>query len=103
MSAPPVDSILNSTFKYYEVIGFDESMKDFAKMTILLAFNEYPNDGDPNDFKRANLVKTKFEDKFGKVWTCAFIKNGDFCTTYVKYFIEIEYKDYNISIWKSSN
>ncbi len=100
MAAPSIVSDLNSTFKYYEVDGFDESMKEFAKMTILLAFNEYPNDGDPNDFKRANLVRNKFEEKFGKSWTCTFIKDGDFCTSYSTYFIEIEYKGYNISIFK---
>ena len=103
MAAPSIFSNINLNFKYYEVNGFDESMKEFAKMAILLAFHEYPYDGDPNDGKRASLVKKKFEEKYGKTWSCTFIKDGDFRTTYFTYFIEIEYNKYNISIWRSSN
>ena len=32
-------------FLFTKINNADESMKDFAKMAILLAFQEYPDDG----------------------------------------------------------
>ena len=47
-------------------------MAEFAKMTILLAFHEYPINDNNNDYKRAELIKKKFDEKYGKYWSVLF-------------------------------
>ena len=77
--------------------GADKKMIDFAKMTILLAFEEYPN----NDLERCNLIASKFNETYGHNWGVSMIKNGDCLFYYHKYYLKIKYKDYNIKIMRT--
>ena len=83
--------------------GADNSMIDFAKMAILLAFHEYPINDDENEYKRAELVMKKFNEKYGNYWSVTFIIRGNFCCHYDNYFIRVKYYGYKISIWKNNS
>ena len=63
---------MSENFKFKYKIGADDSMAEFAKMTILLAFHEYPINDNNNDYKKAELVKKKFDEKYGKYWSVLF-------------------------------
>ena len=85
-------------FEFVNLIGTDQNMVDYAKMTILLAFNEYPYD----DFEKCRLIVCKFQEKYGSNWSCSVIENGSqFCFFY-SCFLEINYENYKIFIWKSA-
>lgn len=88
----------NDTFKFTQIIGMNQQMIEYAKMTILFAFHDYPE----SDYDKAVFVKDKFKEKYGGIWTCCFIKNGQIGTDYFEYWAHIEYNNYGISIWKSS-
>ena len=83
-------------------IGADDSMVEFVKMTILLAFHEYPINNEDNDYERAHLVKEKFNEKYGNYWSAAFIirGKGNIDSSYNTYYIKVHYNGYVISIWK---
>ena len=87
----------SSDFIFEEEIGADESMKDYAKMAILLAINNYPED----DHQKCRLIMEKFEEKYNGYWSCSFIKIGDSSTYYQDYYLKIRYKDYTIKISKN--
>ena len=71
---------------------------EYEKMAILLAIDEFP---DPeNDWKKANKVAQKFEEKYGGCWCVSFIKNGDVRFIYNDIYMKLTYKDYNIKIGK---
>ena len=91
-SAPPS----KSNFNFIKVEGTDDSMLEYAKMTILLAIEEFPNS--ENDWEKANIVAQKFEEKYGGCWCVSFIKNGDVRFIYDDIYIKLSYKDYNIKI-----
>ena len=97
-----IQQIVNrgGSMKFDNKIGADDSMIDFAKMTILLAFHEYPINDDNNDRKRADLLKQKFNEKYGKYWSVLFLVRGNISTNYITYFIDVHYNGYYISIWK---
>ena len=83
---------------FLNIIGADNSMSEYAKMTILLAFNEYPN----STYEKAKLVQKKFEEKYNGSWSCSFIKEGDFISHYSTYFLRTKpFKGFTISIWKN--
>ena len=88
-----------SQFIFEKVIGFDESMKDFAKMVILLAMKEYHD----NDDEKCTLISAKFEERYGGFWSCSLNKIG--CGSsifyYFGYFIRIKYDNYLIRIAKT--
>ena len=92
--------ISGSNFKYEKLEGADDKMVEFSKMAILLAFEEYPNDDDT--WKRAGLVREKFEEKYGGEWLVSLIKNGDVNFWYRRFYLKLKYKDYNIKIGKTS-
>ena len=95
MAAPtPTEDTLNFTRK----IGINDSMIDRTKMIILLAFHDYPQ----SDYDKAIFIKEKFKEKYGGIWSCGIIKNGEIGAEYFKYFIHVEYGGYRITIWKSS-
>ncbi len=104
MEAPTPISKINSfeiSQKYGEV---DDSMIEYAKMTILYATNEFPNnDGYIDDYKKANFVREKFNEKYRNYWSCCFSKSSQISSTYFNHWICLKYKDYVITIWKSSN
>ena len=77
--------------------GADESMKDYAKKTILLAMEEYPDD----HIEKAGLIKNKFKEKYGGNWLCSFVREGGVAFVYFDYFLSIEYEDYKITIAKT--
>ena len=90
----------SSQFIFEKVKGADESMKDFAKMVILLGMKEYPdNDGD-----KCNLILDKFEEHYEGHWSCSIIKNeyGESAFYQVGYFMRIKYGNYIIKIAKTS-
>ena len=86
-----------SQFVYEKCIIEDESMKDFAEMTILLALQKYPDD----DVEKCLLIKEKFEEKYGGRWGASFIKNGDSVCHYYGAFIKVKYAGYMIKILKT--
>ena len=79
----------SSQFIFVEEKGADESMKDFAKMTILLAIKEHPED----DHEKCLFVAKKFEDYY-------FIKDGDDSFYFHDVNIKIKYEGYTIKIAK---
>ena len=89
-SAPPS----NSKFNFIKVEGTNYSMLEYAKMAILLALYEYPED----DWKKANKVAQKFEENYGGYWCASFIKNGDVRFIYNDIYIKLSNKDYIIKI-----
>ena len=86
-----------SNFIFEKVVGADNSMIEYAKMTILLAIEEYPDD----DWKKSDFVAGKFEEKYGNEWVASFIKDGDYRFWYHDYYIKLKYKDYKIKIGKT--
>ena len=80
-------------FLFTKINNADESMKDFAKMAILLAFQEYPDDG----YKRCQLITEKFNERYKGYWICSIKKDGN---TYGYFYslIVIKYGDYKILI-----
>ena len=89
-SAPPS----KSSFNFIKVEEADKSMLEYAKMAILLALEDFPED----DWKKANKVAQKFEEKYGGYWCASFIKNGDVRFIYKDIYIKLSYKDYIIKI-----
>ena len=53
-SAPPT----KSSFIFEKTVGVDDSIKEYAKMCILLALEEFPYSED--DWKKCELVANKF-------------------------------------------
>ena len=88
----------NDTFNFLQILGMNDSMIEDTKMLILLAIHDYPND----DYKKATFIMNKFQEKYGGFWTCCFYKNGQISTNYFDFWVHLTYKDYRISIWKSS-
>ena len=89
-SAPP----LKSSFNLIKEEGTDNSIIEYAKMAILLAIDEFPDD----DWRKANKVAQKFEENYGGYWCVSFIKNGDVRFIYNDIYIKLRYKDYIIKI-----
>ena len=87
----------SSEFIFVKNKGADESMKDYAKMAILLAMKEHPDD----DCQKSALVQNKFEEKYGGYWGCSFVKEGGTCFHYKVYFLAIKFGSYKITIAKT--
>ena len=97
-SAPsPISNTYNS-FEIKDQRGANDSMIDFAKMTILYSLNKYPN----SDFDKAEFIKNQFKEKYGKIWSCCLLKNGGVSFDYFDYWITIKFNNYHIYIWKAS-
>ena len=99
--APSQKENLKSNFIFEKIDGPNKSMKEFAKMVILLALEEYPNP--ENDWDKCLLVSQKFSEKYGGKWCASFIKEGDCTIWYDGYYFKIKYKDYTIKIGKTPN
>ena len=95
-SAPLPTSSTYMSFDIKEKRGANDSMIEFAKMTILFSFNEYPKD----DIDKAEFIKKKFNEQYSKNWNCCFLKCGGISFHYFNYWIYIKYNDYDIHIWK---
>jgi hypothetical protein len=95
MDAPT--AIQNKQFEFIHCISIDPYIEDYAKMAILFAFNECPN----NDFEKCRLIVFKFQEKYGPTWSCSIIKEGNQYCQYFTYFLQIKFEDYTIYIWKS--
>ena len=89
----------SSQFIFVQCIGADEAMKDYAKMAILLAIKEHPDD----HLKKCQLIWSKFDERYGGRWNCTFVKEdagaGWYCAG--RFFIHIKYGDYKIMIFSS--
>ena len=87
-------------FKFENSNGADESMKDFAKMAILLALQKYPD----NNPKQCELIQEKFERQYRCPWNC--IKNkaglGGFSIHFNNCFITVTYGDFKYIIYNSN-
>ena len=85
----------SSQFTFLDTFQIDESMQDFSKMAILLAFQECPDDGG----KMCALIKSKFEERYGGKWLCCIYKDGYGNISFDCYAaISIKYLGYKISI-----
>ena len=71
-------------------------MKDYSKMAILFAMNEYPEDY----HKKCLLIEEKFEEKYKGFWNCSVIKDGDASFYYHDFYMKIKYGNYTIKICK---
>ena len=76
-------------FQFIRFEGDDESMKDYAKMAILLPIQEYPDD----DAEKSYLFVKKFEKRYGDIWSCGFIKEGGVVFFFYDIFISIKNND----------
>ena len=96
MEAP---SLMDYQFVFEKTVEADKNMLDYAKMAILLAFNEYPND----DYKKCELISIKFEEKYGNSWGCTLIKKGegDSCYPYINNYIKLKFNNYLIKIMRT--
>ena len=74
-------------------------MKDYAKMAILLAMQENPNDYP----EMSKIIALKFKEKYGGNWFCSFVKEGGIYLCCFDYCLKIKYGDYKIAIAKTSN
>ena len=86
-----------SQFIYEKCIIEDESMKEFAEMTILLALQKYPND----DYQKCEFVANKFEEKYRGEWGVGFLKNGETSFRYYGHYIKVRFAGYIIKIYKT--
>ena len=86
----------NFTFEYK--IGADNEMIEYTKMCILLANSEYTG-----YYKKAELVRNKFEEKYHGSWSCLFVEKnkGQLSSRYDKYYIYVDYNNTNIIIWNN--
>ena len=86
-------------FKFLRVEGADESMKDYAKMAILLALQEHPDD----NIKQCKLISEKFGSLYGGLWNCIKYKDGfgGYWIGFNNYYIQILFGDYKFTILKS--
>ena len=75
-----------------------QGMQEYAKMVILLAFNEHPNDFT----KQCSLIKSKFEQKYKSKWCCSISTNGALALHFSKFFLRIKYGNCIIKIWRHS-
>ena len=89
----------SNQFIFQDCVGADESMKDYAKMAILLAMQEHPNDYN----EMSKIILIKFEEKYEGDWCCSFAKEGGACYHFYDYFLKILYGDYTIKIAKTCN
>ena len=87
----------SSQFIFLRCDGADEAMKDYAKMTILLAIQEYPDD----HLEKCKLIFSKFEERYGGEWNCSFMKEGSGWYHHGGLFMGIKYGDYKIIIFNS--
>ena len=87
----------NTNFIIETNVGFNESMIDFAKMAILLAFSEYPT----NDYKKCEMISIKFEERYGGEWGTSIVKDGDSCFVYHEFCITMIHQGYKIKINKT--
>ena len=103
MNVLVINSISKSSleFKFHDITIADESMKDYAKMTILLALKEYPDDNP----EQCRLIRKKFENQYGGDWTCCKFKIGlgGISYEYHNNILVILYGDYKFNIYKTSN
>ena len=95
------NSLTNSSSQFiFEICeGADESMKDYAKMAILLAMQESPH----NYTKMSTIIGSKFEEKYEGNWLCIFFNEGGAHFHFYDYAMKILYGDYKITIAKTSN
>ena len=92
-------SSIASQFIFAKCEGADESMKEFAKMVILLVMTEYQNE---DDVKKSIIIRNKFEEKYGNDWCVSIVKEGGTSFRYYGYFMGIKFKDYKITIGRTS-
>ena len=86
-------------FDFGHAIGADESVKDTAKMSILLSFQ--PEYG--TFYEKSKIIQKKFEEKYGGEWrVITFKKNcGGSFGHYKSIYLYIHYKDYTFIIFNN--
>ena len=93
-------SCTNNTFIIETSNGFDDSMVDYAKMSILFGFFEKPNDFD----KICDIIVNKFDERYPGDWGACIRKEGAAasCRFHYKSILIITYQDYLIKIYQTS-
>ena len=95
-SAPTIYD--KSDFEFFSKIGADESMIDYAKMTILFSFQREFD----TVFKKCEIIRKKFEEKYGGSWIVGIFQNNlsDISACYDKYCLCVLYKNLTFKIFK---
>ena len=103
MNVLVINSISKSSlkFEFGEDTVADESMKDYSKMAILLALQEYPDDNP----EQCRFIRKKFENQYGGIWICCKYKIGLGGISYRYYnnSLIILYGDFKFLIFKMGN
>ena len=88
----------NFIIEYSE--DFDDSMIDYAKMSILFGFSENPNNLD----KISEIIVNKFYERYKGVWGVCIIQDGAnaACKFYYERLLFIKYKVYLIKIYQTA-
>ena len=91
---------MDDEIRFISTNNIDQQMKEFAKMAILFASNEYPFD----IYKQVPLIKKKFEDHYDGYWNCSIFESGSGASNvrYNKFFIRARYDGYIYKIWRHS-
>ena len=110
---PPPTSLNNGKdpFFFNEFKGGDESMKDYAKMCILLSLQPPYK----TTYDMCKMISTKFKDRYPNIdWSViiyprtlktgssVFNLDGDFYIYYKDYFIDIDYLNDRFVIFANS-
>ena len=98
MNVPPSSSN-KKDFEFFSNLGADDTMVDFAKMSILLSFEKQYDTA----FKKCEIIRKKFEEKYGGSWVVGIFQNclSDISACYEKYCLCAKYKDFYFKIFKS--
>ena len=94
----PILSLDEQEFDFFTKIGADQSMIDYAKMSILFASQkEYDT-----IYKKCEIIRKKFEEKYGGSWAVGMFQNNlsDISACFDQYCLCTVYNNYTIKIFK---
>ena len=99
-AAPSLNNNSKDLFSFYQKLGADNSMLDYAKMVIL--FSHQPQY--ENLFDKCKIIKEKFREKYtDSDWHVIIYLayNGSCASSYKSVFISVEYDKYIYIIYNS--
>ena len=87
-----------ANFEFISNLGGDDSMADYAKMSILFAYQGEFN----TTFKKCDAIRKKFEEKYGGCWVVGMFQNSlsDVSASYQQFCLVIKYNNYYFKIFK---
>lgn len=85
-------------FEFFAKIGADDSMIDYAKMSILFAFQKEFKTA----YKKCEIIRKKFEEKYGGSWVVGIFQNNlsDVSACYDQYCLCTLFNNCTIKIFK---